>query len=63
MKYAQAAETSDSSTPNRLNWTKLALKPFVYGIMFGIGCYVGSVLIRSPLMTDLLAEAKLNAKK
>ena len=31
--------------------------------MFGVGCYVGSLFIRSPLVSDLLADAKVNALK
>lgn len=46
-----------------MNWKKLTVKPFVYGIMFGLGCYVGSLFIRSSLVSDLLADAKVNALK
>lgn len=31
--------------------------------MFGLGCYVGSLIIRSSLVSDLLAEAKVSALK
>jgi hypothetical protein len=46
-----------------MNWKKLTIKPFVYGIMFGLGCYAGSLIIRSSLVSDLLADAKVNALK
>lgn len=46
-----------------MNWKKLTIKPFVYGIMFGLGCYVGSLIVRSSLVSDLLAEAKVSALK
>lgn len=31
--------------------------------MFGLGCYAGSLIIRSSLVSDLLADAKVNALK
>jgi hypothetical protein len=50
MKYLDSVEVSDKSTPYRPNWTKLVIKPFAYGVIFGLGCYIGSVFVRTSVM-------------
>jgi hypothetical protein len=50
MKYLDSVEASDKSTPYRPNWTKLVIKPFAYGVLFGVGCYIGSVFVRTSVM-------------
>lgn len=55
MKYLDTVEVTGVSQSGKINWNKLVVKPFIYGVMFGIGCWAGSIFIRSPLMTDLLA--------
>ena len=54
MKGDDAMDIAKTSTPSRLKIEKLVLKPLLYGMIFGVGYYLGTILIKSPIMTDFV---------
>ena len=64
MKYTDAQKMAYSSTPARLKLDQLIVKPFVLGAIFGIGYYMATILIKSPLLGEILDLGReLPAKK
>lgn len=64
MKYNDAKSIAESSTPARLKLDKLIVKPFVLGAIFGVGYYIATILIKSPVLGEILDTAReLPAKK
>ena len=66
MKYTDMADIADSSTPARLKADKLIVKPFLYGMIFGVGYYMATILLKSPVLGDFLdvgRELSVNVKK
>lgn len=63
MKFADAIQVAESSTPSRLKLEKLVVQPLLYGMIFGLGYYVGCILIKSPVLNSFLEEGKNNFAK
>lgn len=48
MNYDDVVDASTSPN-NKPDWKKLIVRPFVYGVIFGVGLYAASLIIRSPI--------------
>ena len=47
-----------TSLNNKPDWKNLILKPFICGMIFGVGYYAASLIIRSPIGNELVLVAK-----
>ena len=56
MKYGQMNEIIEDQ--RSWNWKKVVARPFVLGFAFGIGCFVGSLILKSAIVSDLMETAK-----
>ena len=52
MKYGQMNEIVEDE--NGFSWKKTVVRPFAMGFIFGAGCWVGSLFLRSIFVSDLM---------
>lgn len=63
MKYSHVNDLSKDSEPSNIDWQNLALKPFIYGALYGAGYYAVKLFLKSPLGFEFLKLAQENANK
>jgi hypothetical protein len=52
MKYETIGKAIDADEDSKIY--HIVQKPFLLGIVFGVGCYIAKVIINSPLMKNIV---------
>ena len=61
MKFSDV-ESTIKNQENESNWQRFVFRPLLIGIAFGAGCYVAKVILKSPLMINIVDKTVESAQ-